>query len=388
MKIAEAAYDEMLKKNGLKVARGIADWICTVQQPWVECGWSPGALPFSVDAADNRFPAPSWNYAFASMGLMAAYKFFGEERYKTTALRLGSVLKTFQILDPFHQEHYGAIREHSPLCPWCYTRDSISGAWAFLELFRFTDENEYLERAKLFGKWLIEKGLDSEGYPWFGIQLEPKFDPESPRHIQNDIQGNFQGGSLNFFHKLLKATKDEKWKKFMPPIADIFTEYIQQQNGYFVSVFRDGKKPVQPEDPYARLHRGNDDFGTLGLLCMYELYKDDKYLNSCSKFLEAVWADQRTDGLFEDSLAAIPVVLNATYYAEGLIDIKQLNEEKVIMAFKGIYNSISDGKLNPNMKNALIEKISNPYEVTMRANCYALLFLLKIFGGIKDYLCV
>ncbi len=386
MEINNMICSDSLKKQGLEVARGIADWICNVQSPWVEGSSSPGCLPFSVDAFDNRVSAPSWNYSFASMGLVAAFKYFGEKRYKTAALRLGGVLKTFQILDPFHRRHYGAIRENSPLCPWCYTRDAISGAWGVLDLFRFTGDEEYLERAKLFGKWLVEMGLDEEGYPWFGVQLEPKFEPDSPEHIQNDIQGNFQGGSLNFFYQMYKVTRDETWVEYMKPIADIFTDYIQQPSGYFVSVFRNSKIPVKPDDPYAQLHRGNDDLGTLGLLCMYQVSKDEKYLNAVKKFLNAVWAAQRPDGLFEDSLAASPVILNATLQAGDLMEIKSFTQAKFESALMGIFGATSSGNLNPLMKGALIEKASNPYEVTMRANCYALIFLLKLFGGVKEYL--
>lgn len=380
-------FKESLKDKGLEVARGIADWICNVQSPWIEVESSPGSIPFSVNHLGWRFPAPSWNYAFASMGLLGAYKAFGDERYKTAAIRLIEVLKTFQILDPFHKEHVGAIREHSPLCPWCYTRDSISGGWGLVEMYRFTGEDEYLERAKLFGQWLIRKGLDEEGYPWFGIQLDDPFHQSDLGHIKNDVQGNFQGGSLNFFYQLSKATGDASWCVPMGNIADIFVDHVQQDSGFFVSVFRDTKKPVSADDEYALLHRGNDDLGTLGLLCMYHVTQDEKYLASVKKFLEAAWSMQRDDGFFEDSVAATPVILNATYEAQLLAGVENLNEEKFTRGLEAMFSVQNKGDSTPQLHGALQEKVSAPNEVTMRANCYALILLLKLFAGVDEYLC-
>lgn len=380
-------FSESVREKGLEVARGIADWICQVQAPRDECAPAPGMIPFMVNNMGSQFPAPQWNYSFASMGLAGAFKTFGEERYKKAAINLIEWMKTFQILDPFHEEHYGAIREHSAACPWCYTRDGVSGGWGLVEMYRLTGKEEYLERAKLFGQWLLRKGLDEEGYPWFGVQLEEPFSPGCVGHIKNDIQGNFQGGSLNYFYQMYKVTGDESWTKPMKNIADIFVDHVQQDSGFFVSVFRDTKKPVAADDAYALLHRGNDDLGTLGLLCMYRVTGESKYLDSVSKFLEAAWGLQREDGLFEDSLAATPVILNSTYEAQGLVDVKGYTDEKAELALEALFSRRYDGSCNPLRRGAIREKDSDPFQATMRANCYALVLLLKLFGGIEEYLC-
>jgi len=347
----------------------------------------PGIIPFSVDHLDSEVPAASWNYAFTSMGLAGAYKAFRDERYKAAATRLCTVLKSFQILDPFHKEHYGAIREISPICPWCYTRDAISGGWGFIEMYRFTAEEEFLERAKHFGHWVLRKGMDEEGYPWFGVQLEPQFYPHTGKHIENHIQGNFQGGGLNFFYQLYKATGDKAWCKPMSGIADIFVNHVQQESGFFVSVYRATKKPVASNDAYAMLHRGNDDLGTLGLLCAYHVTKDTKYLAAIKRFLEAVWASQRADGFFEESVAATAVILNATYQTKDFVEIEGLDNTKIELALMAML-STQTSYSHPRMRGALREHCGNPDSlVTMRANCYALILLLKLFAGIGEYLC-
>lgn len=368
----------------LATARDIADWICNVQKPWVDVLPDAGNIPFSCNERGWTMPAPEWNYAFAIMGLLAAEKTFDDEKYAQVADRLAKVLKTFQIFDEFNKEHYGAIREHSPLCPWCYTRDAISAGWGFIELYKATGDEEYKQRALLFAKWLEKKGLDDEGYPWFGVTFEKEFRPNDFDHIKNDIQGSFQGGSLNFFYQLFKMTENEHWVKLMKPIADIFVDHIQQDSGYFVGIYRDSKKTVCSDNEYSLLHRGNDDLGTLGLLGMYEVTGDKKYLEAIRKFLQAVWSNLREDGFFEDSVAASPVILNATYHASSFIEMDFLSDEKFITALQALNNAQCKLKDIAHLNGALLEHVSIPDEVTMRANCYALIFLLKISSDQND----
>jgi uncharacterized protein YyaL (SSP411 family) len=378
-----------LKIQGLDVARGIADWVCNLQSPWIAEMPSPGIIPFEVnDSTPMVNSAPEWNYAFLSMGLASAWKTFKDERYKIVCDRLMQVLSSYQILDPFHLEHFGAIREHSPLCPWCYTRDGISGGWGFLEYYRFTQNPQYLKRAELFGEWVTKKGLDSEGYPWFGVLLDPTFDGCPQDHIKNDVQGNFQGGALNFFYQMYKETGDKKWASYMKPIADIFVDYVQQENGYFVSILRDTKKPVPSNDPYAMLHRGNDDLGTIGLLGMHRLSNDKKYLAAIEKFLNAVWADQRADAFFENSVAASPVIINVTWQMKDLLKLEKVTSEKFNAAIEAMLNARCDGFRASHMRGALREHVvSDVVQPTMRANGYALITLLKLFAGRDEYLC-
>jgi uncharacterized protein YyaL (SSP411 family) len=380
-------FDKTTKLTAMDTARGIADWICQLQTPWNEAAHAPGSIPFSINNLGHRYPAAQWNYAFASMGLAAASKAFDDDRYRSSSIRLIEWMKTFQILDPFTHEHHGAIREYSPACPWCYTRDGISGGWGLVEMFRLTGDRDYLERAKLFGKWLTRKGLDDEGYPWFGVQLGEPFSPDNIGHIQNDIQGNFQGGSLNFFYQMYKATGDKSWTGPMRNIADIFVDHIQQDSGFFVSIIRDTKQPVAADNEYTRLHRGNDDLGTLGLLCMYRLTKAEKYIHAVSRFLEAAWGLQRDDGHFEESQAATPVILNVTFEARDVLKVKGLTDEKASRALEALYTMRLDGSRNPLMKGAIREMLNDPRQATMRANCYALIVLLKLFAGVDEYLC-
>jgi hypothetical protein len=373
---------DQLLKGGLQSARLTADWMCMVQAHWSDENPKAGTLPWVIDRLGFEHLPNNWNLAFAAMGMLSASKTFDDPRYESLALRLGRYMKSLQILDPFKPELHGAIREKTPITPWCYTRDALSTAWAFIELYRHTRDDEYLERARLWGEWFIKSGCDEEGYPYWGHQFDPWMDHE--HQMRNDLQGSFQGGSLNFLYHLGKETGDEKWTgPFFTNLADIFIKHVQQSSGFFCSVDRATKNPPA-SDPQGGLHRANDDLGTLGLLCAYKITGNSDYLAAIEKFMEAVFSAQRDDGHFEQSCACIPVVLNTILEAGDLIEVRGARKNSAQDALKALYARQSSGENIPRQRGAIDEMGRG--EVCLRASAYALIVLLKLCGGQKDYL--
>ena len=376
---------EPLRQPGLACARGIADWWCLTQSPHRDDNSSAGRLPFMIEIEGHGHDGIQWNSAFGLMGLLAAARAFDEPRYAAAALRAGRYLKTLQIFDPFLPEHYGAIREMAPQTPWCYTRDALSAAWGFIELYRYTGEAEYLERARLWGEWFLLRGLDPEGWPISGVQFEPWFEQSyASSQMLEHVQGSFQGGCLNFLYHLSQETGDKKWVgPVFTGIADHFIRYIQQPSGHFATIDRVTKLPPSA-DPQAGLHRVNDDLGTLGLLCAYRVTGDRRYLDSIERFLNAVLSAQRADGFFEDSVASIPVVLNILHEVGDLVSVPALAPDAVARALRALYSRQSDGNVNPLMRGGMVETLAP--SVCARSSGYSLIFLLKLFAGIPDYL--
>ena len=375
-----------IEERGLACARGVADWLCAVQYPHQQSRADAGSFPWVIDGNGNGYPANNWNLAFAVMGLLSAYKAFGEKRYETAALRMGNYLKSLQIFDPFKPEHHGAIREMTPQTPWCYTRDALSAAWGFVELHRHTGDAEWLERARLWAEWFLGKGMDADGWPLWGVQFEPWFAGCEPQ-MRNDVQGSFQGGGLNFFHQLAKETGDARWSgPFFVNIADYFVSHVQQPSGYFASIERSSRKPPEA-DPQGGLHRANDDLGTLGLLCAHHRTEDARQLGAVRKFLAAVFAAQREDGNFEESVACVPVILNVCLELERLTGVSAAPAGRLEKALEALYARQSDGGVVPSARGGIVEIEGQP-EVCARSSCYALIVLLKAFAGVEGYLTV
>lgn len=374
------------KEKMLSAAHRIADWYIRNQFPFR--GDNPGAGSFysAVRRGKMENPcAPGWCVAFASMGMLSAARAFQDEKYLDAAGAMLNHLKTLQIFDPFNREHYGAFRETFAWTRWCYVRDALSIAWSFLEYYRFSGVQEYLDRAVLWAEWFMRHGMDESGWPKWGVQFDSFLPGMEPPQMCNDIHGCFHGGSLNFFYQLAKETGDRRWTgSFFEYIADYFCSTIQQENGFFCSVEKASGK-VPPQDPQNKLHRGNDDLGTLGLLCAYKVDRRTSRLDSIRKFLTAVFANQQPDGGFENRCAAIPVILNILHESGAVMDfsVEQSNIDRALdallarqfsdeceSAFFGGLNELDDGNLH------------------VRSMGYSLLVFLKFCGKDDRFLTV
>lgn len=376
--------NKSIKTSSLKCAEGIADWLCLLQSPHKDNDANAGTYSYIVTKEGSLAQASNWNIAFAIIGLLSAYKVFNNKKYETAALNMANYLKTLQIFDPFKKQHYGAIREVTPQTPWCYTRDALSAAWAFIELYNYTKDDEYLERAILWGEWFMNNGMDNYGWPKWGIQFEPYFKDQEPQ-MCNNIQGSFQGGSLNFFYHLAKVTGDKKWTgKFFVNIADYFITHLQQNDGIFRSINASTKK-CPDADPQNALHRANDDLGTLGLLCAYKVTENRAYLDSINKFMNTVFKNQLESGHFENNVAAVPVVLNTIFEGKQLLNVPLATDENINKAINALLNRQSNEASL--CKGGIIEQDSDS-TVCGRSGCYALIYLLKKFAESNQFIAI
>ncbi len=374
-----------LKPQAMTCARRLADWIVNTQTKDEDCVADSGNFPFIVSKDGVPRAANNWNHAFAIMGLLAAGQVFGEERYTNAAVRMGRYLGTLQIFDPFHRKHYGAFREMTAQTPWCYVRDALSAAWAMAELYRCTGKAEYLERAKLWEEWFQREGMDETGWPWWGIMFDEAF-PVCLGNMRNDVHGCFHGGGLNFFYLMYRITGDRRYVGgFYEAIADRFISEIQQADGLFRSTLAATGK-VPETDPQNGLHRANDDLGTLGLLGAYRVYGKAGYRDAIGRFLDCVFAAQRDDGMFEDSCAATPVVLNIVSEAAGTVGPGTARPGAASRALEALFRRQIDRPGDLWLDGGLDETGNG--ECCARSICYSLIVLLKLFGNSGEFLSV
>ena len=373
-------WSKIDKEAGKECARKIADWIYNIQYPVTQSNPAAGSFPWEIHPRGVEQQANNWNMAFAIMGLLDAAREFGDDKYRLAALDMGRYLKTLQIFNPFLPRHYGAIREMTPQTVWCYTRDALSAAWSFLRLYETTGDEEWFERARLWGEWFLKYGLDDEGWPHWGVFFE---EPRPDDYIQMspELQGCFQGGGLNFLYQMARLSGDSRWidREYLN-IADRLVDYIQQEDGLFKTVVRDSKKPPA-EDPQNGLHRINDDLNSLGLLSAFHVTGNHKYLNAIEKYINAAFDIFKSDGGFDASRASIPIVLNILHETEGILECPAVTPEKTELAFRKLLSAQSDGKTNRRMNGGIIEEEGRNF-VCARSSCYALIVLLKICAGV------
>ncbi|NMA43637.1 MAG: hypothetical protein GX946_09685 [Oligosphaeraceae bacterium] len=373
------------KDEALASARLLADWhVVNLNRDFEGCG-SAGSFPFTVSPDKKSITAAAdWNVAFGIMGMLSAGKVFGEEKYLETAHQMAYFLGTLQVFSPFLPNDYGSFREVTPQTTWSFLRDALSAAWGCLCYYEATDNEEFLERARLWGEWFLKHGMDETGWPIWGTFPGKRKEGWLPE-MHLDMHGCFHGGSLNFFYHLARLTGDKKWVgDFYEHIADYFVEFIQQPDGYFRTIEKKTRQ-VPPNDPQSGLHRGNDDLGTLGLLGAWKTFGKQSYLDSIEKFLRAAFANQTAEGFFEASCAAIPVLLNIADEAQGLIGFEPPGEA-VERAIRALLSRQFPGTAEPIFAGGLDELGDGG--LCCRSMGYALLWLLKRFGGDKRYLSI
>lgn len=374
----------MDKGVALDSAKRMADWFVNCMSTDMEQELLYGTFYYYVGRdPKRRFRGAQWNQAFAVMGMLSAGKVFGDEKYLDAAGYIIRELKTLQEFSPFLPHAYGAIREQTAKTPCCYVRDALSGAWGFLEYYRATGKEEFLRRAEMWTEWFLKYGMDETGWPWWAVALDPDDKGLAKWQICNDMQGSFQGGCLNFFYQLYRETGNKKYVGgFFEHIADYFCSHIQQPDGFFRTIARSSGK-VPPQDPQNGHHRGNDDLGSLGLLCAYQIYPKPEYLQAVKKFLTAVFAKQREDGHFENSCAAIPVVLNTLYEGIGVVDFT-ISDSAVQAALQALLLRQYPENEEKFFAGALNE--TGEDFACARSTSYALLYLLKLYGGDNRFL--
>ena len=376
--------------QALKFTREVANWLCHMQRPMIDSEADAGRVYSSVDERNCAHLGNQWNAAFAIMGWLSAYQVFEDKRYLTCAEGAARYLCTLQIFDPFIPKHYGAIREYNAQTQWCYPRDALSAGWAMIDLYRHTGDQQWLERAVMLGNWLVEQALDEEGWPYWGVVFDEDVEEGNLPQICNDVQGSFHGGSLNFFYQLAQATSDSKWTgAFYVKMADHFIDHLQQPDGFFCSVERATHKPPAT-DPQNGLHRANDDLGCLGLLGAYKVTGNTRYLRAVENFIQAVFALQDERGMFEKSVACIPIVLNTLHEGREFLNCPTATDEACTSALEVLFAAQETGARNPRTYGGIREEPGRTHDsiVCVRSGCYALIVLSKLFGGAKDYLSI
>ncbi len=220
-----------------------------------------------------------WGQAIAIMDLYDLAARINSEagRFSQAAKLAADYLKTLQVTDFRLPKSIGGFREHTPLTTESYPRDAVTGGFGLCRLFKETQDQEWLDRARLFADWWINHGTDDNGWPYITFDLERQFGHNKGMHVVGEeggaelVKGDWQAGAAIFFYQLYKQTNDARLieKGFDPLIKGLARIYEENR----------GKPVVEGFHGHVPISHGNDDFALCALVCAYRLKREQRLLD-------------------------------------------------------------------------------------------------------------
>lgn len=331
----------------------------------------------------------NWMTGSMCMSLLALWKRTGDDRYLDAAERGGRYIMSLQIMDQ-RDWHYGAIREITPQSMEFAPRDATTGGWGLVWLYEATKKDIYLDRARLFGDFLVHKAM-YRGWPMYAMYMQPDLE-----HFYS--RGSFHSGTGLFFHDLFRVSGDQKYiERGMLPIATIYRDDFIRDDGTLI-LERDpftGKVTDSIETRAADdvpMHAVNDDFGSAMMIAASRLFDDESFIRKSAAYAHWVASIQDEDGgYFGGKIPSGPAV-SAMY----MRDIGEILDDKVLIeaadrALKKVVETQHLDTGDPQMDGAfqgMYEgKEDDKWErkcVNMRATSYSLMALLKAESGLAD----
>ena len=269
-----------------------------------------GLNPFSLDI--GRFPvnvhihthkkvdgllSTNWMTGMAVYALTMLYDLTKDRRWVESAEAAGNYLRCLQLTMDSNPEARGALVEYGHHYKSCSTRDSLSGAWGLLRLYRATEDQEFLDRAELFAVWYRNHAMDPEyGYPIWGHEL-------GTGRPNKTILNGFQGGSTLFFRDLYEATGNKKYLETSLQIADFFMEnFWDDENGIHITFVPQtgfkGDEQGAKKQGWNEMHKFNDDFAAIGLMLLGVTTGESRYLEWVDRYMQWCLQQQNDDGSF------------------------------------------------------------------------------------------
>ena len=333
-------------------------------------------------------PSSGWQTAFAVFAMLSLHKLTGDDKYLESAANGMSYIKTLQILDPRRKSRFGAILEVTPQSKWLHPRDALSSAWAMLGFYKYTKEEDYLERTVFFADWLLEYAMNGD-WPMCTINIYPG------GTASDDVGASCQSGAILFFLDLYKATDDMRYYRAAKRIADVYVDqFIEDDGNIRILIDFIGNNPGVNDEKkwpldWQNMHRVNDDFGGISLVFAYDVFKQELYLKKMIAYFNWVEAKVKDDGSFFDPFmevgsATVPVFLNEfKKCAPGELQdrIESLNT-KCLDFLMSVQMASENERINGGFKGMDDRcKCGNGKWINIRCSAYAILALTAQTGN-------
>ena len=369
----------------LERAKLAADWIMR-NQVLNRQDANRGRSIRSYDAKSHeKVLTGNWMCGNIANTLSALFKRTGDSKYLESAEFAARYLMSLQVMDR-HDSHFGAIRELTPQSIEFAPRDGVGGAWGLVWFAEATGKSQYLDRAVLFGDWLVEKGM-YRGWPLYAVYMDDNMENFYSR-------GHFHSGTGLFLYDLFRMTGDQKYiERGLLPIAQIYRDDFIMEDGFlvkerdpFTGAVTDPKEKNEPS------YAVNDDFGALMMIAASKLFNDRSFVEKAGRFAHWLASFQQDDGGFFDGKvpSGVPVsMMTFNDLGETLEDqqlkqagqrcLKKLLTMQYIEAkdpcIQGGFTGIYEGE-EPNREGRTC--------VNMRTSGYALQALLKAESKLEN----
>ena len=285
--------NEKCRQQLLESARLAGEWYCNCQNtprhPWggVEESADEGRFIYEYFPATGKCRGMGvWGQAVAIMALLPLSKSvqYEGDKYEYAAKLAGEYLKSLQVINPSDKLAHGAFCEHTPQTRWSYPRDAATGAMGFLALYVHTKEQEFLDRAKLFGEWFHGPGGDKGHWP------HGHFDFVKGPLDGAYIRGDWQIGGGLVYPWLTALTGETKW----------MDQYYRPQIDALMDLYdRNADAPVKIGfHGFDALSFSNDDFAMIAMVCAYRHWREERMLNIIRHHMRRLWQTMDDDGSY------------------------------------------------------------------------------------------
>jgi hypothetical protein len=383
----------MDKTSLFAAAERVADWM-VANQVTDRLDANKGRSVCVFDKTTDFYQmTTSWETGIMCMGLLAMYKRTGKPLYLDRAELAGRFIMSLQVMDQRQDRHYGVFREVSPQAIEFCPRDATTAAWALVWLYETVKNPEYLDRAILFGNWHLKHGM-CNGWPLHGVFMDGQF-------TDHYAKGSFQSGTGLFYHDLFMMTGDSRYiEQGLRPIAETYRKDFFYRDGGLVmyrEVFSNKDISAAMSEPSGHdMHKYNDDFGNAMLQAAADIFGDESFRETASKYALWLAAHQDLDGGFGNGGApsGVPVALmyfndlGGYYKNTELLAARDKTLAKLLaMQYQGTGDQRLDGGFQGTMHNfdaAAREKGAGGTSVDMRTSAYALNALLRLESNLEN----
>jgi hypothetical protein len=364
----------------LAAAKRAGDWLVATQQQGSDNA-NLGRFYYAVNMEDGYSElSTGWQTAFAIIALLSLHKTTNENHYLDAATVGMGYINSLQVLDSRIPANYGAIREETPQTNWLHPRDALSAAWAMLIYGQYTHDHDAIERAQLFGDWLLNYGVIGD-WPLCTVKLAPGGLDTS------DLQGSFQSGGILFLIDLYRETQNIKYYDLALRMSDFYVDHFINETGE-ITVLLDKlgthDLSIWPLD-WQLMHQVNDDFGGIALAGSYEIFKKDIYQQRMTAYVKWLKSMANGDGSYlnpvmEVASATVPIFLNS--YKIIASESEQQDLATMITSSLDYLLSLQQQSDNKNIDGAFLgmtNKCKNGCGkwVNIRCSAYAIIALLQ-----------